>query len=63
MDEPLIGEIRPFAMGLVPRGFAPCDGQLLSVNDYSTLFSVIGTRFGGDGVTSFALPDLRGGVP
>ncbi|MEL6481936.1 MAG: tail fiber protein [Pseudomonadota bacterium] len=63
MDEPLIGEIRPFAMGLVPRGFAACDGQLLSVNDYSTLFSVIGTRFGGDGVTSFALPDLRGGVP
>lgn len=63
MDEPLIGEIRPFAFGFAPGSWAPRDGQKLSVDKYSTLFTVIGTRFGGDGHTSFALPDLRSAVP
>ncbi|MEM9763711.1 MAG: tail fiber protein [Pseudomonadota bacterium] len=63
MDEPFIGEIRPFAFGFAPSGWLPCEGQLLSVSKYSTLFTVVGTRFGGDGHTSFALPDLRGAAP
>ena len=63
MADQFIGEIRPFAFGLEPRGWAVCDGRLLSVSDHTTLFSVIGTKFGGDGVRNFALPDLRGRAP
>lgn len=57
------GEIMTFAGAFTPPPFLPCDGQLLSVSEYSVLFEAIGTVFGGDGVTTFALPDLRGRVP
>jgi microcystin-dependent protein len=63
MSEPLIGEIRMFAGAFAPRGWAPCDGRLLSISRHSALFSVLGTAYGGDGMTTFALPDLRGRVP
>lgn len=60
-DEPFIGEIALFAT-FVPRGWLACDGSVLPITQYSALFSVITNRFGGDGVTNFALPDLRGRV-
>jgi microcystin-dependent protein len=63
MSEPLLGEIRMFAGNFAPRGWAMCDGRLLSISQNSTLFSVLGTAYGGDGMTTFALPDLRGRVP
>lgn len=58
-----VGEIRWFPYNFAPRGFAFCDGQLLAVNQNDALFSLIGTTYGGDGTTTFALPDLRGRVP
>jgi len=61
--EPYIGEIRSFAINYPPNddyGWLPCNGQLLSVASYPTLFSLLGTTFGGDGKTTFNLPDLRG---
>lgn len=63
MSEPHIGEIRLFAGTFAPRGWAFCDGQQLWIWEYDTLFSLIGTTYGGDGMTQFALPDLRGRVP
>lgn len=63
MSDPFIGEIRMFAGTYAPDGWAFCDGQLLSIPQYDALFSLIGTTYGGDGVTNFALPDLRGRVP
>jgi microcystin-dependent protein len=63
MAEPFLGEIRPFSFGLIPRNWAACQGQLLSVNQYQALFSLLGTTYGGDGRTNFGLPDLRGRVP
>ncbi|MGH2879619.1 MAG: phage tail protein [Solirubrobacteraceae bacterium] len=63
MAEPYIGEIRPFSFGLIPRTWAPCQGQLLAVAQYQALFSLIGTTYGGDGQRTFGLPDLRGRVP
>ena len=62
-QEPLLGEIRMFAGNFAPRGWALCDGQLLAVQQNDALFSVLGTIYGGDGRTTFALPDLRGRVP
>ena len=62
-QEPFIGEIRMFAGNFAPGGWAFCDGQLLSISQNSALFSLLGTIYGGDGRTSFALPDLRGRVP
>ena len=59
----IIGEIRLFAGNFVPAGFLACNGQLLSINNYQTLFSLLGTQYGGNGTTTFALPDLRGAVP
>ena len=59
MSEPLIGEIRMFAGSFTPRGWELCDGRLLSISQHSALFSVLGTAYGGDGMTTFALPDLR----
>lgn len=59
MSEPLIGEIRLFAGSFTPRGWAQCDGRLLSISQNSALFSVLGTSYGGDGMTTFAVPDLR----
>jgi microcystin-dependent protein len=63
VSEPFIAEIRIFAGNFAPRGWAFCDGQLLAINSYQALFSLMGTTFGGDGRTSFGLPDLRGRVP
>lgn len=61
--EPYLGEIFLFAGNFAPRGFAFCNGQLLPISQNSALFSILGTTYGGDGRTTFALPDLRGRVP
>ncbi len=63
MAEPFLGEIRSFAINKTPDGWAHCSGQLLKISDYPDLFSLLGTTYGGDGVTTFGLPDLRGRVP
>jgi len=63
ISDPTIGEITMFAGNFVPRNWAFCDGQLLPISQYSALFSILGTTYGGDGRTTFALPDLRGRVP
>jgi microcystin-dependent protein len=63
MSEPLIGEIRMFAGNFAPRGWAFCNGQLIAISQNTALFSLLGTTYGGDGRTTFALPDLRGRVP
>jgi microcystin-dependent protein len=60
--EPFIGQIQIFGFNFAPRGWAHCDGQLLSISSNTALFSLLGTTFGGDGRTSFGLPDLRGRV-
>ena len=62
MSEPFVGEIRMFAGNFAPRGHALCDGQLLSVSQNDALFSLLGTIYGGDGRTTFGLPDLRGRI-
>lgn len=61
--DPFVGEIRFFAGNFAPRGWAFCDGQLLSISQNQALFSVLGTMYGGNGQTSFALPDMRGRSP
>jgi microcystin-dependent protein len=63
MSEPFIGEIRMVGFSFAPRGWAFCQGQLLPIAQNSALFSLLGTQFGGDGRTSFGLPDLRGRSP
>ena len=63
MSEPFIGEIRMFGGNYAPVDWAFCNGQLLAIADYDTLFSLIGTTYGGDGQSTFGLPDLRGRVP
>lgn len=63
MSEPFVGEIRMFAGNFAPAGWAFCDGQLLAVSQNDALFSLLGTIYGGDGRTTFGLPDLRGRVP
>jgi len=60
--DPLLGEISYFAGNFAPRGWAFCNGQLLPINQNSALFSLLGTQYGGDGRTTFALPDMRGRV-
>ncbi len=62
-QDPFIGEIRMFAGNFAPRGWAFCDGQLLPIAQNTALFSLLGTTYGGDGRTTFALPDLRGRFP
>lgn len=62
MAEPFLGEIRLFTTDYAPRGWAPCNGQLLSIVQNQALYSLLGTTFGGNGQTTFALPDLRGRV-
>ena len=59
MSEPFVGEIRMFAGNFAPRSWAFCDGQLLAISQNSALFSLFGTYYGGDGRTTFALPDCR----
>jgi microcystin-dependent protein len=62
MSQPFVGQIEAFAFGFAPRGWAPCQGQLLPINQNQALFSLLGTTYGGDGRSTFALPDLRGRV-
>ncbi len=62
-QEGFIGEVKLFAGNFAPRGWAFCDGQLLAISSNSALFSILGTTYGGDGRTTFGLPDLRGRVP
>ncbi|MGE7113762.1 phage tail protein [Lysinibacillus sp. NPDC047702] len=63
MAEPYLGEVRLFSIHYAPRGWLSCEGQLLPINQNQALYSLLGTVYGGDGVTTFALPDLRGRVP
>ena len=63
MAEPFLGEIRIFTINFAPKGWAMCNGQFLPINQNQGLFSLLGTTYGGDGRTTFALPDLRGRVP
>jgi microcystin-dependent protein len=63
MDEPYIGEIRPIAINYAPKGWAFCNGQLLPINQNQALFALLGTQFGGNGQTTFGLPDLRSRIP
>jgi microcystin-dependent protein len=63
MSEPFIAEIIMFGGNFAPRGWAFCDGQLLAISQNTALFSLLGTTYGGDGRTTFGLPDLRGRVP
>ena len=62
-DDVLVGEIRMFGGDFAPAGFFFCSGQTLSIDEYLTLYTVIGTTYGGDGISNFMLPDLRGRVP
>jgi microcystin-dependent protein len=62
-QEPYLGEIRFVGFNFAPTGWAQCNGQLLSIAENTALFSLLGTTFGGDGKTTFALPDMRGRVP
>jgi len=63
MSEPFLSEIRIYGFNFPPRGWAQCDGQILPINQYQSLYSLLGTTYGGDGRTTFALPDLRGRTP
>ena len=63
MAQPYVGEIRMFAGNFAPAGWAFCDGQLMPISENETLFQLIGTTYGGDGQSTFAMPDLRGRVP
>lgn len=63
MSEPFIGEIRIFPYNFAPSGWAFCAGQLMPINQNTALFSLLGTTYGGNGTSNFALPDLRGRVP
>ncbi len=63
MAQPYVGEIRMFAGNFAPTGWMFCNGQQLPISENETLFQLIGTTYGGDGQSSFALPDLRGRVP
>jgi microcystin-dependent protein len=63
MSDPFLGQVIMFGGNFAPRGWAFCEGQLLSIAQNSALFSILGTTYGGDGRTTFALPDLRGRVP
>ncbi|GAA4824269.1 tail Collar domain-containing protein [Marinicella pacifica] len=63
MSEPFLAEIRIVGFNFAPRGWAFCDGQILPINQNQSLYSLLGTTYGGDGRTSFALPDVRGRVP
>lgn len=60
MSDPYIGEIRPFAFNFAPQGWFACDGSQKIIQNFPALFAILGSRFGGDGKTTFAVPDLRG---
>jgi len=63
MSDPFIGEIRPMANNFAPSGWSLCHGQIVPISEFAALFNLIGTTYGGDGQTTFALPDLRGRTP
>ncbi|NYF80596.1 phage tail protein [Granulicella arctica] len=63
MSNPYVGEIRLVGFNFAPEGWAICQGQLLSIAEYDVLFNLLGTTYGGDGQTTFALPDLQGRAP
>jgi len=63
MSTPFVGEIRMFGFGRTPNGWQACDGSLLPISQYDVLFALIGTTYGGDGQSTFAVPDLRGRLP
>ncbi len=63
MGQPYVGEIRIFAGNFAPAGWMFCEGQLLPISEYETLFNLIGTTYGGDGESTFGLPDMRGRLP
>src|SRR5438105_10342167 len=63
MSEPFLGQIMLFGGNFAPRGWAFCNGQIMSIAQNTALFSLLGTTYGGDGITTFALPDLRGRAP
>lgn len=63
MAEPFLGQVILFGGNFAPSGWAQCNGQILPISQYSSLFSLLGTQFGGNGTTNFALPDLRGRAP
>ena len=63
MSEPFLSEIKIFSFGSIPRGWAACNGQFLPINQNQALFALLGTTYGGNGQTTFALPDLRGRIP
>ena len=63
MAQPYVGEIRMFAGNFAPAGWMFCEGQLLPISENETLFQLIGTTYGGDGQSTFGLPDLRGRIP
>ena len=63
MAQPYVGEIRMFAGNFAPAGWMFCEGQLIPISENETLFNLIGTTYGGDGQSTFALPDLRGRIP
>ncbi|MBW7476072.1 tail fiber protein [Paenibacillus oenotherae] len=63
MSDQYVGEIRMFGGNFAPVGWLPCDGRILSISQYEVLYVLLGTTYGGDGNTTFALPDLRGRIP
>ncbi len=63
MAQPYVGEIRMFAGNFAPAGWMFCEGQLVPISEYETLFQLVGTTYGGDGESTFALPDMRGRLP
>ena len=63
MSEPFLAEIRIFAGNFAPKGWAQCDGRLLTISQNTAVFALLGTTYGGDGETTFALPDLQGRAP
>lgn len=63
MSEPFLGEIRQTGFAFAPKGWALCNGQLLPISQNQALFAILGTTYGGNGITNFALPDLRGRSP
>ena len=63
MSEPFLGQITMVGFNFPPRGFAQCDGRTMPISQNTALFSLLGTTYGGDGVTTFALPNLQGRVP
>lgn len=63
MSDPFVAEIRMFPFNFAPKGWATCDGQLMPISQNTALFSLLGTNYGGDGKSTFALPDLQGSAP